>query len=76
MKHLLTKDGKRSPKATKKDPFLVPGTNDTRVEDFALFSRLFNLVLEYLLQSGYKTSIGKMVYAGSVEPGSTRVSSH
>ena len=72
----LTKGRKWHGKKAKEDSFLARGRGGREVKTFAFFSFLFNAVLAGLKDAGHKTFVKTMVHAGSVEPKSTRVSTH
>jgi len=56
--------------------FTVWNENDSEIQSLVFLSRLFNVVLGYLQQSGCGTPVKRMVYAGSIKPGSTRITGH
>ena len=72
----LTKGRKWYGKKAKEDSFRARGRGGHEVRTFVFFSLLFNAVLDGLKATEHKTFVERMVHAGSVEPESTRVSTH
>ena len=54
-----------------KQHFVVRGEDDSELQPFMFFSRLFNAILECFRQRGVYTSVKTMVHTGPVEPEST-----
>jgi hypothetical protein len=56
--------------------FTTPGEDSHEPSTFSFFSRLFNVVLDYLRKGGRETPVERMVYAGPSETVSTGSSAH
>jgi len=56
--------------------FAALSEDDSEIRSLAFFSRLFNMVLEYLRHRGHGSPVKRMIYASSVRSESTRAISH